>query len=157
MPFEMTTYVQSCSGGGDVGGGYAGWASDKNYLVMAYDVSTGKWATLPPYRAWNFAMTAINNHLVLVGGNECGAGRSRVLGVWDADKWTHPYPSMNTARTSCSAGVYHEWLIVAGGNSAVDGVLSTVEVMNTDFKQWYSGPLIHVQQFGRKKLCHCSP
>ena len=123
-----------------VGGGYAG--SDNNYIVMTYDISTGKWATLTPYRARVFAMTAINNQLVLVGGEGHGGGRSKVVGVWDADnkQWTHPYPEMHTARSSCSAVVHNEWLVVAGGKSASFSMLSSVEVMNTNSKQWYAGP-----------------
>ena len=87
-------------------------------------------------------MTAINNQLVLVGGYEHGGGGSKVLGVWDADnkQWTHPYPEMHTARFLCSAVVHNEWLIVAGGWPALGARLSSVEVMNTNSKQWYAGP-----------------
>ena len=141
MPFLMSGYVQSVVVEETVyvGGGNAGHGSDNSYIVMTYDISTGKWATLPPYRAWHFAMTAINNQLVLVGGYEHGDS-SKVLGVWDADKkqWTHLYPEMHTARTIFSAVVYKEWLVVAGGWAG--GRLSSVEVMDTNSKQWYAGP-----------------
>ena len=141
MPFGMTDYVQSVVVEGTVyvGGGNAGFDSDNNYIVMTYDISTGKWVTLPPYRASSFAMTAINNQLVLVGGTEQD-NRIKVLGVWDADKkqWTHPYPEMYTARSSCSAVVYKEWLVVAGGLGGVRE--SSVEVMNTNIKHWYARP-----------------
>ena len=140
----MSDYVQSVVVEGTVyvGGGDAGYGSDNNYIVMTYDISTGKWATLPRYRAMGFAMTAINNQLVLVGGEEHGGGRSKVVGVLDADnkQWTHPYPEMHTVRTLCSAVVHNEWLVVAGGRSASVGGLSSVEVMNTNSKQWYAGP-----------------
>ena len=124
-----------------VGGGYTGYGSDDKYIVMEYDISSGKWAKFPPYRACYFAMTAINNQLVLVGGWGHG-GYSKVLCVWRAEskEWTHPYPDMPTARSQCSAVVYNEWLAVAGG---WDGErLSSVEVMNTDSKQWYAVPPI---------------
>ena len=139
MPFGMAGYVQSVvvQGRVYVGGGYAGYGSD---IVMEYDISSGKWAKLPPYRACYFAMTAINNQLVLVGGLGRG-GYSKVLCVWRAEsmEWTHPYPDMPTARSECSAVVYNEWLAVAGGEEG--GVtLSSVEVMNTDSKQWYAAP-----------------
>ena len=144
MPFGMGDYVQSVVVEGTVyvGGGFAGPGSDNNYIVMTYDISTGKWATLPPYRACDFAMTAINNQLVLVGGREHDGGRSKVVGVWDADnkQWTHPYPEMHTARSLCSAVVHNEWLVVAWGWSASGARLSSVEVMNTNSKQWYAGP-----------------
>ena len=143
MPFGMSYYVQSVVVEGTVyvGGGNAGLGSYNNYIVMTYDISTGKWATLPPYGASDFAMTAISNQLVLVGGYEHG-NSSNVLGVWDADKnqWTHPYPEMHTERTVCSAVVYKEWLLVAGGSTAPGARVSSVEVMNTNSKQWYAGP-----------------
>ena len=143
MPFGMHGYVQSVVVEGIVyvGGGFAGPRSDNNYIVMTYDISTGKWATLPPYRAQQFAMTAINNQLVLVGGYEHGEC-SKVLGVWDANKkqWTHPYPEYKTRRSSCSAFVYKEWLVVVCGMMFPSAFLSFVEVMNTNTKQWYIGP-----------------
>ena len=145
MPFGMSDHVQSVVVKGTVyvGGGRAGYGSDNNYIVMTYDISTGKWATLPPYRKRYFAMTSINNQLVLVGGYEL-CNSSKVLGVWDADKkkWTHPYPEMHTARSMCSAVVYKKWLVVAGGWAGAR--LSSVEVMNTTSKQWYAGPPIPI-------------
>ena len=146
MPFWMGDYVQSVVVEGTVyvGGGFAGPGSNNNCIVMTYDISTGKWATLPPYRAKGFAMTSINNQLVLVGGREHGGGiySSEVVGVWDADnkQWTHPYPEMHTARLRCSAVVHNEWLVVAGGLSASGAMGLSVEVMNTNYKQWYAGP-----------------
>ena len=143
MPFGMSANIQSVVVEGTVyvGGGGADWVSDK-YLVLAYDISTGKWATLQSYRAWIFTMIAINNQLVLVGGRDREHhGKIKVLGVWDADieQWTHPYPEMHTARSSCSAVVYNEWLVVAGGFTSGGIALSSVEIMNIESKQWYAG------------------
>ena len=140
MPFGMYD-IRSVQVQGTlyVGGGAA--VGDNDYIVMTYDISAGKWATLPPYSTRWFAMTAIDYHLVLVGGRGRDGVWSKVLGVWSEDtkKWTHPYPDMTTPRSSCSAVVYNQYLVVAGGWGA--GVrLSSVEVMNTDTKQWYAGP-----------------
>ena len=142
MPFEMS-YVKSVKvqGAVYVGGGYADDDSDNELVVMTYDTSAGKWATLPPYSTRWFAMTAINNHLVLVGGR----GRvhySKRLAVWRAGNanWTHPYPDMTTPRHSCSTVVYKHWLAVAGGWGESGMLLSSVEVIDTKTKQWYAGP-----------------
>ena len=136
----MSSYVQSVVVQGTVyiGGGFAGIGNDD--IIMAYEINSGKWTTLPPYRTCYFAMTAINNQLVLVGGKNHGDA-SKVLGVWDADnkQWTHPYPEMHTVRSHCSAVVYNEWLVVAGGEAG-GGRLSSVEVMDTNTKQWFAGP-----------------
>ncbi len=122
-----------------VGGGY-GLYPEVN-KVMEYNISSGRWATLPPYTLYSFAMIVINNQLVLVGGTT-GSQVSKELGVWAADRkvWTHPYPEMPTPRERCSAIGYNEWLLVAGGRDAASRYLSAVEVLNTDSKQWYTGP-----------------
>ena len=154
MPFGMDGSVQSVVVEGTVyvGGGSAGGHSDNNHIVMTYDISSVRWATLPPYRAWGFAMTAIKNRLVLVGGHKYGAGRSKVLRVWDADnkQWTHPYPEMHTARSSCSAVVYNEFLVVAGGLTTAWAALSSVVVLNINNKQWYAGPQTSVPWYMMK-------
>ena len=142
MPLGITGYVQSVVVQGKVyvGGGHTDRRNGD--IVMVYDISSLKWAELPPYRAQGFAMTVINNQLVLVGGQENDYSSSKVLGVWTAEsnEWAHPYPHMSTARSSCSAVVYKEWLVVAGGdvNGAVS--LSSLEVMNTVTLQWYAAP-----------------
>ncbi len=125
-----------------MGGGVAGIGSRNNYIVMEYDISSRKWhPSLPSYRAQYFAMTAINNQLVLVGGADHNGGASKVLGVWDTNHrtWTHPYPDMFVRRSGCSAIVYNKWLVVAGG-WANRCPLSSVEVLNTDSKQQYVAP-----------------
>ena len=141
MPFAMRGYIQSLVIHGTVfvGGGWAG--RDNSYIVMEYYTCSGKWGRLPPYRLCNFAMTVINNQLVLVGGVDGQKKKSKLLGVWSTDikEWTHPYPDMPTARSCASAVTYDKQLIVAGGWSGDGTFLSTVEVMNIDTKQWYTG------------------
>ena len=61
-----------------------------------------------------------------------------MCGVKTVGGWTHPYPDMTTPRRSCSAVVFNQYLVVAGGRGA-GGWLSSVEAMNTDTKQWYAG------------------
>ena len=143
MPLAMGGPIQSVLVQGTlyVGGGYT---DDKNneYVVMAYDISASKWAMLPPYSLCWFAMTAINNRLVLVGGRRYDYGRnSTSLGVWSEDSktWTYPYPSMTKPRRLCSAVVYKQYLVVAGGVGPTGFSLSSVEILNTDSKRWYAG------------------
>ena len=128
-----------------VGGGDTG--NDNKYKVMVYDIHSGEWATLPPYKTCFFGMTVIDNQLVLVGGKEVGGAYSKVLGAWRAasKEWVHPYPDMPTARHSCSAVTYKEWLVVAGGISEKGGILTSVEVMNTSNKQWSTAPPLPVR------------
>ena len=145
VPFAMTNYAQSVMVHGRLymGGGVASLCSKKNFVVNYYNITSGKWGQLHKYEAQYFAMTAINNQLALVGGKHGGGGggASRELGVWGADhkQWTYPYPAMRKARSGCSAVVHNEWLVVAGGK-AENETLASVEVLNTDSRQWFAGP-----------------
>ena len=145
VPFAMTNYAQSVMVHERLymGGGVAAGLCNKNFIVNYYDITLGKWGKLHKYGAQYFAMTAINNQLVLVGGAKGGGGggASKKLGVWGADhkQWTYPYPVMPQARYGCSAIVDNEWLVVAGG-MAKKKPLTSVEVLNTNSMQWFAGP-----------------
>ena len=140
MPFSMSSYIESVKVDGTVymGGGYADKDKD-SYTVMAYNMQSCKWHTLPPYSAIDFAMTTINNKLILVGGCH-GSNVVDQLGVWktDSNQWTRPFPPMPKPRQSPSATSYKHWLVVAGGYRKDS--LSTVEVLDIDNKQWSSAP-----------------
>ena len=141
MPFEMGGYLQSVVVQRTVyiGGGVSSSVNKLNYIVMEYDMDLEKWDKLAKYKTRLFAMTAINNQLVLVGGVQSDRSYSKLLGIWRADskKWIHPYPDMPTACTSPSVVTYKEWLVVVGG---VSGIFyqSSVHVMNTTSKQWHT-------------------
>ena len=144
MPLGMVGYIQSVVVKRRVyfGGGHVENDDDDDYVIMEYDISSEKWAKLPPYRVCHFAMAVIGSQLVLVGGEQhrhC----SKVLGIWrpESKEWAHPYPDMSIARSSCSAvGVDDEWLVVAGGVEDSGVRLASVEVINVVSKQWYVAP-----------------
>ena len=140
MPLSMSTYIQSVEVDGTVyvGGGDATKDEDE-YTVMAYSMQSCKWHTLPPYSARMFAMTTINNKLIVVGGYHDYAVVDQ-LGVWqtDSNQWTRPFPPMPTPRFRPSATSYKHWLVVAGGRRK--DFLSTVEVLDIDNKQWSTAP-----------------
>ena len=149
MPFKMSYYIQSVDVDGTVYVGRGDATKDKDdYIVMAYDTQFFKWHTLPPYSARNFAMTTINNKLILVGGYY--GSEVDQLGVWktDSNQWTRPFPAMPTPRSSPSATSYKHWLVVAGGSS--EGPLSTVEVLDIDSKQWSTAPSTPVPWYDMK-------
>ena len=143
MPFSMSQDIQLVEVDGTVyvGGGHADKSKD-SYTVMAYSMQSCKWHTLPPYSARDFAMTTINNNLILVGGNRYVEVDQ--LGVWKTDRnqWTRPFPPMPTPRSSPSATSYKHWLVVAGGHSkgSLSTAISTVEVLDIDNKQWSTAP-----------------
>ena len=151
MPFSMSSYIQSVVVDGTVYVGGGGADKDEDgYTVMAYDMQSCKWYTLPPYSARNFAMTTINNKLILVGGYHAGSVMDQ-LGVWntDSNQWTRPYPAMPTPHTLPSATSYKHWLVVAGGFREVYS-LSTVEVLDIDNKQWSTAPSTPITWYSMK-------
>ncbi len=127
-----------------VGGGGTDRGEDA-FKVMAYNRHSCRWHTLPPYSTRRFAMTTINNKLVVVGGIKRDDSDSSELGEWqhDCNQWTHPFPPMSTPRWSASATSYKHWLVVAGGCHGAH-LQASVEILDVSNMQW--GPLDHLHQ-----------
>ena len=137
MPFHMTNNIQAVVIGDNVyvGGGYT--RSMNMGVVMVYSIGTKSWRRLPPQKSKYFGMTAVNNQLVLVGGQGISNHKvTNVLPAWDepSQRWTHPFPEMPTSRYSPSVVSYQKWLIVAG-----DSYSNKVELLDTLSGQWYEG------------------
>ena len=141
MPFGITDYIQSVliEKVLYVGGGWTRKRSDNNYLVLKYDTNLCLWQQLrAAYTARDFAMVAINNSLVLVGGCDHSNADTNLLGMWNSSnsEWERPYPAMPTARHNSSAIFYLHWLVVAGG--LCQGPLQRVEILDVNSKQWFT-------------------
>ena len=110
---------------------------EDQHTVMAYEQRVG-WRTLPRYQYRRFAMAVLQDQLTLVGGFELFTGkRTNQLAVWDAQRWTHPYPPMPTPRSQSAVATYMKWLVVAGGADHEISI-TTVEIMNATDKQWFT-------------------
>jgi N-acetylneuraminic acid mutarotase len=147
MPLAMTD-VQSVVVNGKL---YVGGGNDK---VMEYDTSFGTWTKLPHYEQKHFAMTGVNNQLVVVGGRRDDTP-SKKVGVWRTDRkvWTHPYPEMPTARFFCAAVSQNGWLVVMGGKRTRTAHLTAVEILNTATNEWFAGPPLPVPVSQMKISC----
>ena len=156
MPYRMSKNIQSVLIQGKlyVGGGWCGFVCDhsfhdQKFTIMEYDTVTGKWAKLAhTAKSSGFAMVAVDDKLVLVGGVKRHSGEpSKSLDVWSpcyefeeycGMDWVNLYPEMSTVRGYCSAVVYNQWLVVTG-NVSLSSTKSSVEVLNTENKQWSAG------------------
>ena len=141
MPFAMSNNTHSVVLNGKLymGGGRASGDSQE-CTVMVYDIQSGEWSTLPKHQVKSFGMASVKNQLTLVGGLDPSTKKvTNELAVWDSESehWTFPYPAMQTPRQRMAAATYSEWMAVAGGYGD-HGYLSTVEILNTTKKQWYS-------------------
>ncbi len=141
MPESTNDYVQSVEINDTVyvGGGFTGRDEDE-YIVMAYNTQSCQWHTLPQYSTGWFAMTTINNKLVVVGGSKREYSEIGELGEWqpDSNQWTHPFPPMSTPHYWPSATSYKHWLVVSGGYHG--DCLQTVEILDVSNMQWSTGP-----------------
>ena len=137
MPFEMRTTVQSVVLGNKV---YIcrGTRSDRDaYKVMVYDIQRDTYSTLPEYNANWFAMTALNNQLVLAGGWDLASREpTNQIAVLQSDKWARPYSPMTIARHSSTAVSFNNHIIVAGGNDDQGRPVSSVEVLDVTSNRW---------------------
>ena len=139
MPFRMGGSVQSVVLGNKVyvGGGLA--HSDRDMCtVMVYDLQRDKYSTLPRYNTYWFAMSTLNNQLVLVGGTDSTTRKpTNGVAVFDSKKWVRPYPTMNIARCKSTAISFNSRVIVAGGRDDENRQISSVEVLDVASNRWF--------------------
>ena len=101
--------------------------------VHAYNSTTDTWSRLPDCRTTNTTLAIVNGLLTTVGGNNSNKLFS-LTGEGKDRKWTEVFPPMTTKRKLTIAVTTGRALIVAGGGDR--GGLTTVEIMNTDTRQW---------------------
>ena len=137
MPYGMSTTVQ-CVVTNDavfVGGGDAN--SDPNCCtIMKFDLQQDGWTTLPQYIAKWFAMTSLNNRLLLVGGCDVRIQKSTNQIAMLENAVYVLYPPMKIARHSSTVVHFINYIIVAGGSRDLEH-LSSVEVMNVQSGSWH--------------------
>ena len=109
--------------------------------VYAYDSDSQAWSELPPCSCYDFAIVMAGGLLTAVGGNQSGGAISTLLSLTRCDdggfKWSRHYPPMKTGRYNSAVVSYGKYVIVAGGFSR-PLVVSTVDVLDTEEKLWYS-------------------
>ena len=100
----------------------------------AYDSTTDTWSRLPDCRKEHSTLAIVDGLLTTVGGEN-----SNKLFSLRGRKWIEIFPPMPTKRRWVTSLCIGRALIVAGGIHVQDpagGTLATVEVMNTDTRQW---------------------
>ena len=137
LPFGMSFPHSVVAQGRVYVGGGAARKDEDQCTVMMYEQGAG-WRTLPRYPYKFFAMAVLQDQLTLVGGWDPSTDKvTNQIAVWDSRQWTYPYPPMPTPRHSPAVVTYIKWLMVAGGHDG-NHCLSTVEIMDTTNKQWFT-------------------
>ena len=117
------------------------FSSEYSRDVFAYDSEKDDWSKLPECPQRSFGLAVINNLLTAVGGKASGlfsGGLTNRLVSFNGSKWVTIFPPMPTKRDRLAVISAQNYLIVAGGMREEWNVLSTVEVMNTDTREWYT-------------------
>ena len=108
--------------------------------VYAYDSDSQEWGELPPCSCYDFAIVMAGGLLTAVGGNQSGGAISTLLSLTQGEdgsqKWTRHYPPMMSGRYNSAIVSTDRMVIVAGGYTRPI-VVSTVEILDTEDKQWY--------------------
>ena len=126
-----------------VGGGVEGSSVDNedSYRLDVYNPTTNKWDPSPITTPYNsFAMTVLDDKLVIAGGASKNDEVVEMVLVLDAGQWK-VYSKMPTARCYATAVGYHSMLIVVGGGIKVKDKwtrVSTTELLDTTNGCWYT-------------------
>ena len=111
---------------------------DGSTTVHSYDSNTREWHRLPATPHTRSTLVVVHHVLTMVGGQISGRATDSLLSLmWEGRdiKWLPNLPAMPTKRYKTAAVCSGHSLIVAGGKDDRNR-LSTVEVLNTDTRQW---------------------
>ena len=108
--------------------------------VYSYDSQGQLWQELPDCHSRDSALVMAANKLTTVGGEQDGRptnSLASLTGEGKDSKWVELFPRMPTARYLLAAVCRGRNVIAAGGYGG-GRRLSTVEILDTDLRQWSS-------------------
>ena len=124
--------------------------------VHSYNSNTREWLRLPSTPHKYSTLVVVHHVLTMVGGQISGGATDSLLSLMGEGrgiKWLPNLPAMPTKRYETAAVCSGRSLIVAGGNDGHNG-LSTVEVLDTDTRQWsIASALTHPFYWATISIC----
>lgn len=97
------------------------------------------------------ASAILQDEIVLIGGISAVDGKcTGAMSSYDlnAEVWVHRYPPLPTPRSSASAFVYQEYLVVIGGQNEQGEIVDTVEVLHLPTQAWETSSRLAVPVAG---------
>ena len=108
----------------------------KYCILLTYDSAKNNWSELPRCPNSDFSLAVVNNLITAIGGlTSSYEYTSSLLSLTDKE-WMKQFPSMPTKRWGIVVVCSDRSLVVAGGTGEGRKRLSTVEVMDTETRQW---------------------
>ena len=107
-----------------------------SFFINCYDPVNNSWSSPinTPYS--HFAMTALNNKLLIAGGQDKGYKKSNQILTMDAGQLKN-YTKMIIARSAATATGHQGMLIITGGMDDKRKRLSSTELFDSSNGQWY--------------------
>ena len=115
-------------------------------FIYAYRSDKDEWSELPQCTKEDFSLAVIDTDLTAIGGYHRHYNATDSLlsislqaaGDKLKRKWEEFYPPMPTKRAFTTTVSTSTCLVVAGGQTQMShGVVQTVEIMNTETRQWF--------------------
>ena len=118
-----------------VGGGIdSAWMS--SHTINCYDPVNNSWSSPINTPYCDFAMTTLNNKLLIAGGKDKSYKMTNQILTMDAGQLKN-YTKMITARSAATATGHQGMLIITGGRDDKGKALSSTELFNSSNGQWY--------------------
>ena len=120
-----------------VGGGNEAGVLGGSYTINCYDPVKNSWSSTINTPYCHFAMTKLNNKLLIAGGeDESDEMPNQILTLDDGQ--LKNYTKMPTARRLATAAGHQGMLIITGGKDDKYKTLSSTELFDSTNGQWYT-------------------
>ena len=119
-----------------VGGGNTVAVGGASYIINCYDPVNNSWSSPINTPYCLFAMTTLNNNLLIAGGRDNSFKKTNQILTMDAGQLKN-YTKMITARKYATATGYQGILIITGGEDDMYDKLSSTELFDSSNGQWY--------------------
>ena len=122
-----------------------------SYMINCYDPVNNSWSSSINTPYCDFAMTILNNTLVIAGGEDRSYNITNQILTMDAGR-LKSYTKMITARSCATAAGYQGMLIITGGRNDKGKKLSATELFDSNSVQWYKCSYIPQPLFSLKSV-----
>ena len=120
-----------------MGGGYE-TGGGPSYTMNCYDPVNNLWSSPISTPFCHFAMTALNNRLLIAGGRDKDFNSTNQILTMDGHcGQLKNYTNMITARSYAVAAGHQRMLIITGGQDNEGKMLSSTELFDSSNGQWY--------------------
>ena len=118
-----------------VGSGYQ-WGYRPSYHIHCYDPVNNSWRSSISTPYCDFAMTTLNNKLLIAGGRDKSNIKTNQILTMNAGQLKN-YTEMTTARTKATVTGHQGMLIITGGMDDNHNKLSSTELFDSHSGHWY--------------------